>query len=181
MNLARPVLAATFLSLFAPAAFASAAQGTSVVLASSHGEEHAMDHGATAVEAGDLSISGAFSRATPPGAPVGGGYMTITNTGDTDDRLLSVSSTLSARAEIHEMVMEGDVARMRPVEGIAIPAGETVELRPGGYHVMFVDLEAPLVAGEVAQITLSFERAGDVEIPLAIADAAGGMDHGEMH
>ncbi len=188
MTFTRSLLAVAALSLPAPAAIACAAHAeashAAITLAASHGDDHEMARGASAVEAGALTITGAFSRATLPNAPVGGGYMTISNSGDTDDRLLSVSSTVSGRAELHEMQMEGDVMRMRALDdGLPIPAGETVELRPGGYHIMFTDLLAPLVAGEIAQVTLTFEQAGEVSVPLAIADtdATGVMEHGGTH
>lgn len=160
----------------------------SVVAASGEGHGHGHDHGAAmempatgeAVTLGNLTLEGAFSRATLPNAPVAGGFLTITNTGDIDDRLVGATSDISGRMEIHEMAMDGDVMRMRELEdGLAIPAGETVELKPGGYHVMFMDLAQPLVEGETVEVTLTFENAGDVTLPLAIgAPNADGNGHG---
>ena len=126
-----------------------------------------------------LEIAAPFARATLPNQPVGGGFMTLTNTGDTDDRLVAASSPVAGRVEIHEMAMDGDVMRMRELaDGLAIPAGETVELKPGGYHVMFMDLAGPLVAGETAEITLTFEQAGDVTLTMPIrARDTKAMDH----
>src|SRR5690606_26613858 len=86
---------------------------------------------------GDLEIGHPWSRATPHGAQVAGGYMTITNQGSSADRLVSVSSDISDKAEIHEMAVKDGVMTMRPVEGgLEIPAGATIELKPGGYHLM---------------------------------------------
>lgn len=153
------------------------------------GDGHAAGHGAGAdrtdgtVRAGALEISGGFSRATMPNAPVGGGFMTITNTGAEADRLVSVTSAAAGRVEVHQMEMQGDVMRMRALpDGLPIPAGETVELKPGGFHIMLMDLTQTLVEGESITLTLTFERAGAVEVPLAIgalnARAPGHAGHG---
>lgn len=133
-------------------------------------ESHEPHHSGVSVEAGDLIIENAFARATRPGAPVAVGYMTIVNDGDEGDRLIGMSSPLAERGEIHEMAMDGDVMRMRALpDGLPIPAGETVTLAPGGYHLMFLDLAGPLVRGEVAPVTLTFEIAGEVSLSLSIA------------
>ncbi|KRW95932.1 DUF1775 domain-containing protein [Paracoccus sp. MKU1] len=141
-------------------------------------------HAATAgtVTLGDLTLSGAFSRATPPGAPVAGGFLTVANAG-ADDRLVSASVDFAGRAEIHEMAMEGDVMKMRQLaDGLPIPAGATVELKPGGYHLMFMELKQPLVEGETVNVTLHFEKAGEVEVPMTVgpmnAGKHGGKDGG---
>jgi hypothetical protein len=123
------------------------------------------------VKAGSLTIEHAYARATAPGQPVGGAFMKIAN-GGADDRLLSVSATVARSVELHTMTMEGDVMRMRQVDAIAVPAGKTVELRPGGYHVMFLGLSAPLKVGERVPVTLKFERAGEVKVDLQV-EAAG--------
>ena len=97
--------------------------------------------------------------------------MTLTNGGEVDDRLVAVASPAAARVEIHEMKMDGDVMRMREVEGgLIIPAGEIVSLVPGGYHIMFMDLVGPMVSGEMAEVTLTFERAGEVTRTVPIVD-----------
>ena len=131
---------------------------------------------------GDLTVKGGFSRATLPNAPVAGGFLEITNTGTTDDRLVSASSDVAGRMEIHEMSMENDVMRMRKLEeGLPIPAGETVSLKPGGFHIMFFDLKQPFVEGETVNVTLTFEHAGSVDFPLEIgapnAKSGKTMDH----
>ena len=114
---------------------------------------------------GDLVIDHPVARATPANAPVAGGFMTITNNGSQDDRLIAASSAVAGKMEIHEMAMEGDVMKMREIEGgIVIPAGETVMLVPGGLHVMFMQLGAQLKEGETHEAVLTFEKAGDVTV-----------------
>ena len=137
----------------------------------------------TAVSAGDykagsLDISDPWSRATPKGSRVAAGYMTIRNTGSTPDRLISGSSDVTSKFEVHEMKMENGVAKMRPVkDGLEIKPGETVELKPGSFHVMFVGLKKPLSAGEHFKATLVFEKAGTVSVDydvLAMGSEPGG-------
>jgi periplasmic copper chaperone A len=143
-----------------------------VVAAVASYEDHAMGAGmaaATEYKLGDLTLTAPFSRATLPNAPVAGGFLRVTNTGTTDDRLIGASSEAAGYMEMHEMAMEGDVMKMRELgDGLPIPAGETVELKPGGYHIMFMELQHPLVEGETVAVTLTFEKAGQIEIPLLI-------------
>jgi periplasmic copper chaperone A len=130
---------------------------------------------------GDLVISAPMAKATPPKAPVSGGYMTITNNGSQSDRLVSVTTPFAPKAEIHEMTMEGDVMKMRPLAGgLEIPAGGSVELKPGGYHIMFMGLTEPLKEGESRKAVLTFEKAGTVEIEFPVMDIkpGGHMQHG---
>lgn len=136
-----------------------------------------MDHGAMDHEAaasahlvlGDLTLSGAFSRATLPNAPVAAGFVTIVNAGPQDDRLLSATSDVAGATQIHEMANVDDVMRMRPLpDGVPVPAGATVSLAPGGTHLMFMDLRQPLVEGEMVDVTLTFETAGTIIVPLAV-------------
>jgi periplasmic copper chaperone A len=122
---------------------------------------------------GAINISGPFARATLPNAPVGGGFMRIENEGPEGDRLVSVSSPLAGEVQIHEMKMTGDVMTMSPLpEGLVLPPGETVELSPGGYHLMLMGLTGPLVEGQTVPVTLVFEKAGPVEMELPILGAA---------
>jgi copper(I)-binding protein len=124
------------------------------------------------VTAGDLEIGAIWTRAMLPGQPVGGGYFTVTNKGKSADRLLSVSSSDAGRAEIHSMVMKDNVMVMRPVEGgLDIPAGATVELKPGHFHLMFMDVKKPFHAGDTVPVTLEFEKAGKVEIEMPVQPA----------
>src|SRR6516162_3525446 len=121
---------------------------------------HARDY-----KAGTLDIADPWSRATPKGSSVAAGYMTIRNTGSTPDRLISGSSDVTSKFEVHEMKMENGVAKMRPVKGgLEIKPGETVELKPGSFHVMFVGLKKPLSAGDHFKATLVFEKAGTVNV-----------------
>jgi periplasmic copper chaperone A len=134
-----------------------------------------------AVEIGALKITGAWAKAMLPGQPVGGGYLTVENTGSEPDRLISVTSDASPDVEIHEMKMEGDVMKMRKLaDGLDIPAGGKVELKPGGYHLMFMAVPAPFKQGGMVKVTLKFEKAGDLEVTLPVA-AADAMGPGEMH
>lgn len=136
-------------------------------------------HGGDTITVGDLELTAAFARATLPNAPVAGGYVTVTNTGQEADRLVSAQSSFSPDVQIHEMAVVNDVMQMRQLpEGLEIPAGETVTLAPGGLHMMFMNISAPFVEGETVPVTLVFEKAGEVEIALAVqAFGASGMDH----
>jgi copper(I)-binding protein len=118
---------------------------------------------------GSLKIGHPWVRATPKGASVGGGYLKITNTGTQPDRLVSGSSDAAAKFEIHEMSMDGGVMKMRMMpNGIVVKPGETVELKPGGLHVMFVNLKKPFVEGERIKGTLVFEKAGKVDVEYVV-------------
>jgi copper(I)-binding protein len=138
-------------------------------------------HGAFAHEfkLGDLEIDHPWSRATPPGASVAGGYFTIVNHGSAADRLVSITAGISAKAEVHEMAVKDGVMTMRPVEGgVEIPAGGKVELKPGGYHLMLIGLKQPAKQGESFPATLTFEKAGSVTVEFQVeaVGATGGME-----
>src|SRR5215475_5632860 len=121
------------------------------------------------VKAGDLVITQAWSRATPSGAKVGGGYLTIENKGTTPDRLVSVSAEIAGKADVHEMAMDNGVMKMRPLDkGLAIDPGKTVKLAPGGYHLMLQELKGPFKEGEKVPVTLQFEKAGKVNVSLDV-------------
>ena len=129
-------------------------------------------------KAGPLKIGHPWSRAAPAGASVAGGYLTVTNHGAAPDRLVSVSSGISAKAELHEMAVKDGVMTMRPVEGgVEIPAGGKIELKPGSYHLMFIGLKQLPKEGEEFSATLTFEKAGSVEVEFAVEamGAGGGM------
>jgi copper(I)-binding protein len=130
---------------------------------------------------GDLIVDHPMAFETANTAQTGGGFMSITNTGDTDDRLLTAAADFP-RVEIHTTEMDGDVARMMKVEGVTIPAGETVMLQPGGLHVMFMGLGGdPFEVGEEIPATLTFQNAGALEITFTVEerkmDGNSGMDH----
>ena len=135
-------------------------------------------------KAGDLEIVHPWSRATPAGAKVAGGYFTIINKGSSPDRLLSIVSDIAEKAELHEMGVKDGVMTMRPVSGgLEIPAGGKVELKPGAYHLMFFGLKRQPKQGEKFPATLTFEKAGSVAVEFAVEGMGetGGteMDHAE--
>lgn len=136
------------------------------------------------VKIGDLVLDHAWSRATPGGAKVGGGYLIIENKGATADKLIGGSSPVAGKVEVHEMAMNNGVMTMRLVkDGLPIPAGQSVKLAPGGYHIMLMELKAPLKKGEKIPVTLKFEKAGEVMVTLDVQDigatspGSGRMDH----
>jgi copper(I)-binding protein len=125
--------------------------------------------GAEEVKAGDLVITQAWSRATPGGAKIGSGYLTIENKGSAPDRLTGVSAEVAGKVEVHEMAMNIGVMTMRPLDGgLTIDPGKTVKLAPGGYHLMMFDLKAPLKQGDKVPFTLEFEKAGKVKLSLDV-------------
>lgn len=125
-----------------------------------------------AVTIGDLELTGAFTRAMAPNAKSGGGFVTIVNKGEEADRLIDARSAAAGMVQLHEMAMSNDVMTMRHLEnGIEIPAGESVTLAPGGLHIMFMQVKAPFIEGTSVPVTLTFEKAGEVEIMLEV----GGM------
>ena len=138
------------------------------------------------VKAGDLVITQAWSRATPGGAKIAGGYLTIENKGAAPDRLIGGAGDVTARIEVHEMTMNNGVMTMRHLDkGLAIEPGKTVKLAPGGYHLMLTDLKGPLKQGDKVPVTLEFEKAGKVKLSLDVqgvgAQAPGGADRSDGH
>ena len=129
------------------------------------------------IKAGDLTIEKPWARATPKGADVGAAYLEIRNAGGEADRLTGGTADF-ANVEIHEMTMQGNVMKMRELkDGLPIPAHGDVKLTPGGYHVMLTGLKHPLVKGETAKVTLTFERAGAVPVDFSVVGVgASGAD-----
>ena len=132
---------------------------------------------------GALEIKHPWTRATPKTAPVAGGYLKIINTGTAPDRLTGGSVEVAQKFEVHQMSMDGGVMKMREVkEGLEIPPGATVELKPGSYHIMMMNLSHPLAKGDRVKGSLTFEKAGKVDVEFVV-DAMGGspasakMDH----
>jgi periplasmic copper chaperone A len=121
-------------------------------------------------EKGDIQIRHPWSRATPPGASVAAAYMEIRNTGKQADRLLSVTSAVAQRVEMHLTEREGEVMKMREVKALDIPPRERYTLRPNGAHLMLVDLKQPLKKGESFAMKLRFERAGELEVQLEVQE-----------
>lgn len=157
--------------------------GTRVILDPPHGIANAdeaktemkMSHDELAMgqqfSVGDITIMKVQARETVPGASVGGGYMIITNNGSEDDRLLGGKTSISPMLEIHEMKMENDIMKMRQInDGVVIKAGETLMLKPGGFHIMFMGLEAPLAKDTNFIATLDFEKAGSVDVEFNVVD-----------
>jgi|SRR5690625_944685 len=114
------------------------------------------------------TISDAYARATPPGAAVGAVYFKLHNQDNQADRLLRADSPVAERTEIHTHTMTDGVARMHEVPAIELPPGEVVTFQPGGYHIMLIELTAPLTAGETLPLTLTFELAGEVSLTVPI-------------
>ena len=128
---------------------------------------------------GSIKIENAYTRATVPGQQVAGGFMKIENKGSAD-QLVSASSPIAGEVQLHEMAMEGNVMKMRQVKDIAVPAGGAVELKPGGLHLMFMNIKAPLAAGETVPVKLKFAKAGEVEVKVpvnAMGQHGGAMKH----
>jgi periplasmic copper chaperone A len=121
---------------------------------------------AALAQTNQLDVSNAWARATPGKAENGAAYLTIQS--PTPDRLLTVSSPVAKKAELHTMSMEGMVMKMRPLAGVDIPAGQPVTLKPGGQHVMLLGLDAPLREGQSFPLTLTFEKAGTRTVTVAI-------------
>ncbi len=136
---------------------------------------------------GPIEIVRPWCRATPKGATTAAGYLTVKNTGSVPDRLLGGSlEAASADAEVHEMSMDGGLMRMRPLsDGLELPPGASVELKPGSYHLMFTGLTSPLVKGRPVKGALTFAKAGRIEIEFAVegmgAPAPHEMDHMHNH
>jgi len=131
---------------------------------------------------GSLEIAHPWTRATPKGASVAGGYVKITNKGQTADRLTAASFTGAGKVEIHEMAMSGTTARMRELKsGLAINPGETVELKPGSFHIMFMGLKQPLEKDQRIKGSLTFEKAGSIEVEFVVEAAGAPSSGGHKH
>ena len=126
---------------------------------------------------GNIKIENAYTRSTVPGQQVAGGFMKIENKGGVD-QLISASSPVAGEVQLHEMAMEGNVMKMRQVKDIAVPAGGAVELKPGGLHLMFMNIKAPLAAGESVPVKLKFAKAGEVEVKMPVNAMGAGAGHG---
>jgi hypothetical protein len=135
------------------------------LVSSAHAQEY---------KAGALVIDHPWTRATPKSATVAGGYLKITNTGSTPDRLIGGSADVARKLEVHEMSMAGGVMKMRQLtNGVEIPAGATVELKPGSYHIMMMNLSHPLAKGDKVKGSLTFEKAGKVDVEFTVEGLGG--------
>lgn len=129
---------------------------------------------------GSLEIGHPWTRATPNGAEVAGGFLTITNTGTSDDKLIAVEVEGIAHVQLHEMKTENGVMSMRPLkDGLPIPAGEKVELKPGSFHIMMMGLSQPFVEGTMVKGKIIFEKAGSADIEFKVE--AAGANPAEKH
>jgi copper(I)-binding protein len=135
-------------------------------------------------KAGDLVIEQPWARATPKGAAVGAGYLTIRNNGASADKLVGGSADFAESVQVHEMSNAGGVMKMRQIDGLDIPARGSVTLKPSGVHLMFQGLKQPLVAGQSVKVTLTFEHAGAAPVEFKVngvgamkpaGDSMGGM------
>ena len=124
---------------------------------------------------GSIKIENAYVRATAPGQPAAGAFMKIDNSG-TADQLVSASSPAAGEVQLHQMSMEGNVMKMGQVKDIAVPANGSVDLKPGGYHIMLMNIKAPLKAGETVPVKLKFAKAGEVEVKLPVNAVGSGMN-----
>lgn len=137
------------------------------------------------IKFGKLKIEDPYARATVPAQKAGGAFVKIKNTGAAD-KLIAVSSPVAKEMQLHTMSMEGNVMKMREVKAIDIPANGTVELQPGGFHLMLIDLKSQLKAGDQIPVKLKFEKAGELEVKFQVKDmrpAHGqpGHDHSKDH
>lgn len=124
-----------------------------------------------------IGVEDPWARATPPGAKIGAGYLTIRNKSASPDRLVGAASPAAARVEMHVTLQQGEVMRMREVKGFDVPAGGSVVLAPGGAHLMLVDIKAPLREGTKVPVTLRFQRAGEVKVELPVRALGAGHPH----
>jgi len=124
---------------------------------------------------GPIKIENAYVRATAPGQPAAGAFMKIENSGSAD-QLVSASSPAAGEVQLHQMSMEGNVMKMGQVKDIAVPANGSVDLKPGGYHIMLMNIKAPLKAGETVPVKLKFAKAGEVEVKLPVNAVGSGMN-----
>jgi copper(I)-binding protein len=155
------------------------AAGAAACLLAFVGMAHAQDY-----RLGALRIENPWSLPAPAGAPTAAGYLTVTNTGKTPDRLLGATTPAADRVEIHSMTMDGAIMRMRPVpEGLAIQPGQTLTIAPGGYHLMLIGPKRAFAVGDRIPGVLRFEHAGTVAVAFHVQTAPpdlGEHSHGEM-
>lgn len=142
-----------------PAAAAAIVITAVAVISFARGAEAARD---------DILVVEAWARATPPGASVGAAYVTLANRGGADDRLVSAATPAAQSVMVHESVEEDGIAKMRPLEIVTVPVAGTLEMRPGGVHIMLMGLSAPLKQGESFPLTLVFEKAGEMTVDVEI-------------
>jgi len=129
----------------------------------------------------NIQIEEPWSRATAPGSTLAAAYMVIRNSAEDRDRLLSVSSPLARKVETHVTLKDGNIMRMREVPGYEVPGRGRVELKPGGAHLMLIDIKQPFKAGQKIPVTLRFERAGEIKLELQVRAAGTTGEHSGEH
>ncbi len=125
-----------------------------------------------------MTVVEPWARATPPGAKVGAAYLQLKAAAGVDDKLLSVSSSVAGVTEIHNHIMDGNIARMRRVDAIPVPAGGGIVMQPGGYHIMLMELKGPLKAGDTFKLKLTFEKSGEIEVDAKVRPIGSGGGSG---
>jgi copper(I)-binding protein len=128
-----------------------------------------------------ITVAHPWARATPGGVKIGGAYLEIKAAAGKSDRLVAARSPVAGSAEIHSHTMEGGIARMRRVDGIAVAGGKSLVLAPGGYHIMLTDLKQPLKEGDLLKLTLVFEKAGEIEVEATVEPVGAMGPHGFDH
>lgn len=141
---------------------------------------------ADAAKPSSIKVEAPWARPTPGRAKNGAAFMTLVNTGEAADSLVSATSDVSDRTEVHAHLMDGGVMRMRKVDGVEVAPGSPTVLKPGGLHVMFLGLKQPLKPGETVAVTLTFEKAGKVDVRIPVGNAPAGAEksapgHGHHH
>ena len=157
---------------------------TALILSTSAPAQAQATSQAIAYKAGSVRVVQPWARATPTSAPVAGGYVTVTNTGSEPDRLIGGTTEIAGKLEIHEMSMANGMMTMRPVDGgLEVKPGATVELKPGGYHIMFEQLKHGLKEGDRFKAQLEFAKGGKVEVDFEVRGigAMGPMNENEHH
>ena len=175
-----PSVAIAMLGLIAVHPDARAAEMTTIAQAQVEQGAQSATSGVATFKLGDLTVTSPWTRATPGGAKIAGGYLKITNNGTASDRFVGAKSEEADHLELHEMSMSDGVMKMRPLpDGLEIKPGETVELKSGGYHLMFMDIKLPFKQGDMIKATLQFEKAGSLEVKYSVrglgATTGGGL------
>lgn len=130
---------------------------------------------------GDIMIHEGWARASIGSAPNSAAYMTLMSHGTAADKLIGAKTPIAETAELHHHILDGGIAKMRPVEAIEVKPGETAVLEPGGFHIMLMGLKEELTAGDAVPLTLTFEKAGDVTLDIQIKGLRDGMKRSEGH
>lgn len=124
-----------------------------------------------------VEIENPWARATAPGMTIAAGYMVVANAAASPDRLVSAASPAAERVETHVHIKDGNIMRMREVKGYEVPAKGRLELKPGGAHLMFVNIRKPFKEGDKIPVTLKFEKAGEVKVDFHVGRLAAPPAH----